>query len=124
MNLDLFERQHTHSGGLSTETLAARKASMSVLSLRARILADLIIYPNGLTPDDWASNNKALINTVRRRFTDLWKDGLIRHHPESRTKKNAAGNDCVVWVQGRDPLLAAERVCSCCGQRIKRKAGQ
>ena len=57
----------------------------------------------GLTPDEFAEMHGKLINTVRRRFTDLWKEGKIRHHPKSLTRKNKAGNSCVTWVIGHDP---------------------
>jgi hypothetical protein len=101
---DLFERTHTHSPGLETETLAAAKTLLSVASMRNRIMQELSEAGEwGLTPDEYAKRHESLINTVRRRFTDLWKDGLIRHHPDGRTRLNSDLNECIVWVTGCDP---------------------
>ena len=50
-----------------------------------------------------------LINTIRRRFTDLWKEGKIRHHPTLLSRKNLAGNDCVSWVIGTDVDLPVKK---------------
>jgi hypothetical protein len=90
-------RTHTH--GQDTEIAAFHRASKTSHSMRARILR-AIEESGGMTPDEFAEGWGGLINTVRRRFTDLWKDGFIKHGSE--TRKNASGNDCVVWVMGED----------------------
>lgn len=97
---------HVHADGHMTELLAFEKAKKGSLSIRQKILSEIEQAGDlGLTPDEFVEMNGGLINTVRRRFTDLWKDGQIRHHPLSLTRKNTAGNACVTWVMGRDPQV-------------------
>lgn len=94
---------HVHGGGLVTESFAYAKASRGIKAMRDRILQDIVDAGDvGMTPDEWCDRNGALINTVRRRFTDLWKEGLIKHHPDAATSLNADGNHCVRWVVGTD----------------------
>ncbi len=100
-----FVVTHTHRKGSSTEIQAAGKAAKSAPSIKKRILHRLSEEgPRGLTPDEFCEESIGLINTVRRRFTDLWKEGKIRHHP-TLIRKNNAGNECTVWVLGTDPDL-------------------
>lgn len=100
-------KTHIHSRGLMTEVLAFERAAAVSKTMKSRILEDLKRSGDaGLTPDEWAEANGALINTVRRRFTDLWKAGQIRHHPGDLTRKNSSGNACVAWVLGADPRSA------------------
>lgn len=100
---DLFMRNHTHSRGLPTEKAAAAKATFGASSMKRLIMEELSgTNGEGITPDEFAEKHQKLINTVRRRFTDLWKDGFIRHHPESLTRRNSDDNECVVWIIGRD----------------------
>jgi len=97
-------RTHTHSLGHMTEVLAFEKADKNSRSIKRKILEELEQAGEiGLTPDEFVEMHGGLINTIRRRFTDLWKAGQIRHHPEGKTRKNAAGNACVTWVLGLDP---------------------
>ena len=98
-------RSHTHSNGWASELEAYGKAAKSASSVKLQILAELerCGQLTGLTPDEFVEMHGGLINTVRRRFTDLWKEGKIRHHPQSLTRKNSAGNQCVAWVLGNDP---------------------
>jgi hypothetical protein len=70
----------------------------------------------GLTPDEHSLATGAIINTVRRRMTDLWKEGQIR--PTDRMRKNARGNNETVWVVGRDEKMATTRETK--DQKIKR----
>lgn len=107
-------KTHIHSNGLPTEAAAFNKASLRMGSIKFRILEELEeAGESGLTPDEFVFKHGGLINTIRRRFTDLWKDGRIKHHPTLLTRKNGAGNDCVTWVLGRDlnmaPRVAKER---------------
>jgi hypothetical protein len=96
-------KTHVHSNGLPTERSAFNKASLRSDSIKSRILVELEdVGGTGLTPDEFVFKHGGLINTIRRRFTDLWKDGKIKHHPTLLTRKNTAGNDCVTWVLGRD----------------------
>lgn len=97
-------RTHTHTDGLPTEEAAARRAARGSRSMKAQILDEMELL-GYMTPDLFVEYHGGLINTVRRRFTDLWKEGKIRHHPTGLTRKNAAGNDCIYWVMGTDPDL-------------------
>ena len=106
-----FVRNHTHNSGLPTERAAAEKAGIKAGSIKDQILQDLdFLEDYGMTPDEFCEQTKGLINTIRRRFTDLWKEGRIRHHPETKTRLNSAGNDCVVWVLGRDDNITPSRI--------------
>tara|TARA_R110000803_G_scaffold33627_13_gene73579 strand:+ start:1567 stop:2007 length:441 start_codon:yes stop_codon:yes gene_type:complete len=105
----IFTRTHTHTEPHATETLAAVKAERSALPIKKHILHRLKEQPEGLTPDEFCDEINGLINTVRRRFTDLWKEGVIRHHPENRTRINDSKNECVVWVIGEDPRRKPSR---------------
>jgi hypothetical protein len=116
---DLFDfdnRRLRHNDGLKTELSALAKVTPHLSSIRNRIVADIqAAGTEGLTPDEWSERNHALINTVRRRFTDLWKDGFIQHHPLEFTRKNSAKHDCVIWVSGCDPHRAStKRHCPHC----------
>ena len=94
---------HTHRNGLQTEVDAFVKASKRMDSTKLKIIFEIgCAGANGLTPDEFVENNGGLINTVRRRFTDLWKEGKIKHHPILLERKNRAGNNCVTWVIGKD----------------------
>jgi len=94
---------HTHRNGLQTEVAAFVKASKRMDSTKLKIIFDIgYAGANGLTPDEFVENHGGLINTVRRRFTDLWKEGKIKHHPILLERKNRAGNNCVTWVIGKD----------------------
>jgi len=96
-------RTHVHSNGLPTEVQAFQKASLQIASIKSRILVEMKgAGEAGITPDEFVFKHGGLINTIRRRFTDLWKEGQIKHHPTLLTRKNTAGNDCVAWVLGRD----------------------
>jgi len=99
-------KTHVHSDGLSTEIAAFAKASRKSNSIKLKILVKLKEAAEmGLTPDEFVFRHGGLINTIRRRFTDLWKEGKIKHHPNLLARKNGAGNDCVTWVLGRDTGL-------------------
>jgi len=104
-------RSHTHSNGWASEIEAFSKALKSANSIKLQILGELERAGQlaGLTPDEFVEMHGGLINTVRRRFTDLWKEGKIRHHPQSLTRKNSAGNSCVAWIIGNDPTAYQPR---------------
>jgi hypothetical protein len=103
-------KTHVHKNGLSTEIAALTKASRKVDSIKSKILVELEkAAETGLTPDEFVFKHGGLINTIRRRFTDLWKEGKIKHHPSLLTRKNSAGNDCVTWVLGRDMDLTPKK---------------
>jgi hypothetical protein len=88
---------------LQTEVDAFVKASKRMDSTKLKIIFEIgCAGANGLTPDEFVENHGGLINTVRRRFTDLWKEGKIQHHPILLERKNRAGNNCVTWVIGKD----------------------
>ena len=103
-------RTHVHGNGLPTEVAAFNKASIRSASIKFQILVDLRnAGESGLTPDEFVLMHGGLINTIRRRFTDLWKEGKIRHHPTLLSRKNLAGNDCVSWVIGTDVDLPVKK---------------
>jgi hypothetical protein len=96
---------------LKSEFEAFEKASNSANGIKLQIIYEMNIAGalKGITPDEFVEMNGGLINTVRRRFTDLWKEGKILHHPDSLTRKNNAGNSCVAWVLGCDPSSGKKR---------------
>ncbi len=97
---------HIHAHGHMTELLAYEKARKGSPSVKHKILHEVEQAGDvGITPDEFVEMHGGLINTIRRRFTDLWKEGKIRHHPLGVTRKNPAGNACVTWVMGRDPQV-------------------
>ncbi len=101
--MSIFTKKHTHSKGLASERKAADKAKYTVGSIKYNVLTTLEKAGDyGCTPDEFNDTSGGLINTTRRRFTDLWKDGRIKHHPGDIFRINKAGNDCVVWVLGED----------------------
>jgi hypothetical protein len=112
-------RTHTHTNGWTTEIEAFTKALKSANSIKLKILEEIHRAGNvrGLTPDEFVEMHGGLINTIRRRFTDLWKEGMICHHPEAVTRENSAGNKCVSWVLGNDPTSTFQK-------RTKRKEWQ
>jgi hypothetical protein len=101
---------HVHADAHKGEKEACAKAAVQSESLKQRILNRLDeVGPDGLTPDEFVKETNTLINTIRRRFTDLWKEGKICHHSSSLHRTNKAGNDCIVWVLGCDPNRAKNR---------------
>lgn len=91
-----------HADPRPTETAALEKVAPHLKKMKRHIYdAVAASGADGLTPDELPC---FLINTCRRRFTDLWKEGLIR--PTALTRKNARGNPCTVWVIGSDPNLS------------------
>lgn len=108
--MEFDARSHVHASATQGEQLAARRAGTRARAMWRSILRELEASGEvGMTPDEYAERHCALINTVRRRFTDLWKEGKIRHHPGQVHRENAAGNPCIVWVMGRDPAAAPRR---------------
>lgn len=57
--------------------------------LRQRIVHEMVGLSNGLTPDEAADRLKVSVLSVRPRFTELKKQGLIRKNGQYR--KNASG---------------------------------
>ena len=112
-------RTHTHTDAWTTEIEAFAKALKSANSTKLKILEEIHRAGNvqGLTPDEFVEMHGGLINTIRRRFTDLWKEGMICHHLEAVTRKNSAGNKCVSWILGNDPTSTFQK-------RAKRKEWQ
>jgi hypothetical protein len=98
----MITETHIHREGHATERMAATRAEAGALPIKQHILALLAENPGGVTPDEYCLEFGGLINTVRRRFTDLWKEGRIRHHPDGLTRRNISDNECVVWVLGED----------------------
>jgi hypothetical protein len=92
---------NSHTRGQVNEVEAFIKAKRGSVTTKAQIVAEIEqagIY--GLTPDEYVEMHGGLINTIRRRFTDLWKEGKVKKNDMSR--KNAAGNFCSAWVLGKD----------------------
>lgn len=98
-----------HTPGRSTELAAFRKVERKIAGIKSEILVALQeAGETGLTPDEFCDDRDMLINTVRRRFTDLWKEGEIK--PTDRTRKNSNDNECLVWTLGCDPDRNKNRV--------------
>lgn len=89
---------HVHRPGIDTEHLAFEKVEPTISSIKAAILQSL--EGADFTPDEFAAERGMLINTIRRRFVDLWKEGRVR--PTDERRSNSNGNLCVVWTLGRD----------------------
>ena len=106
----------THAQPRQAELEAAEKVAPHLAGMKGGIVA---MMPSrgafGLTPDEYAMETGSLINTVRRRFTDLWKEGIIK--PTDRVRCNARGNNETVWVLGRDEKMVARETKD---QKIKR----
>lgn len=93
-----------HADPRQSELFAAKKVKPHVETLKAKILRLMAESGQaGLIPDEV----DGLINTIRRRFTELWKDGFIK--PTDRMRANTRGNPETVWVLGRDPVLRVTR---------------
>lgn len=105
-------KTHTHQDGPETERIAFLKVAPVVKGIKARIL--LLLQQQNLTPDEVSASQGLLINTVRRRFVDLWTAGQIR--PTAVRRKNDGGNPCVVWTLGADPdpAVRAPKPCERC----------
>ena len=105
---------NSHTRGLANEVAAFNKAKSKSLSTKDKILKEVDLYgAYGVTPDEFVDSYGGLINTIRRRFTDLWKEGKIKK--SSLSRKNSAGNFCAAWVLGKDegienvPILTLDR---------------
>lgn len=93
---------HLHAQPRTSEVAAAAAVAGQIVALKTGILAwAKRAGEHGLTPDEYSAETGALINTVRRRFTDIWKAGQLR--PTELTRKNRRGNPETVWVLGEDP---------------------
>lgn len=98
---DLLERPSirrlVHASPTATEVEAVTKVAPHLTAMKAAIMAAVESSGEpGLTPDEYADAHGLLINTVRRRFTDLWKAGQIRKNGVSRPNGN--GNRSAAWV--------------------------
>lgn len=112
----------THAQPRASELAAAEKVAPKVASIKGSIWAMISFRGDiGLTPDEYSAYTDRIINTVRRRFTDLWKDGIIR--PTIMTRPNRRGNQETVWVVGRDEnALGAGAKFKACALRDARGA--
>lgn len=86
---------HAYPRRAEAEALAAVTPSLKRMKA-AILLAVGAAGEHGLIPDEFPG----LINTVRRRFTDLWILGLIK--PTDRMRPNKRGRNETVWVLGKD----------------------
>lgn len=112
-----MDTPHVHADPRPTETAALEKIAPHLKKMKRDImLAAHAAGDLGITPDE----QPGLINTVRRRFTDLWKEGLIK--PTGRTRNNANGNPCTVWVIGSDANLSIRQETK--DETIKRLRGE
>jgi hypothetical protein len=115
----LDTKTHAHDNPHQTELEALFKADKGAAPMKAQIeKAVERAGPNGLTPDmfsaaggkDSAGRDKLLINTVRRRFTDLRLAGAIRYHPDGVTFENRKGNQELAYVMGSESDLPKSRL--------------
>lgn len=94
----------THAQPRRTETEALAAVAPHLKKMKGDIWAKCSHRGDfGLTPDEYVEETGALINTVRRRFTDLWKEGIIK--PTDRTRCNYRGRNETVWMVGRDEKM-------------------
>lgn len=91
------EGAHIHANPRPAEAEALAAIAPHITGIKRRILEQAGAAGDlGVIPDEV----DGLINTIRRRFTDLWKGGHLR--PTKRTRKNRSGNSETVWILGRD----------------------
>lgn len=100
---------HTHGDARPAELAAA----LTVAPHLKKMKRDIVLFTQaaggyGITPDEVQRATGGLINTIRRRFTDLWKEGQLR--PTDCTRLNARGNLETIWVIGRDENLPKKRI--------------
>lgn len=94
----------THAVPKEAELASSQAVAPHVAGIKANILARMAAAGDaGLI----ASEVPGLINTVRRRFVDLQKDGLIK--PNGQTRANERGMKETVYVLGRDEKAMAAR---------------
>ena len=74
---------------------AANAVKPRALDIRLRVLQELRGWPNGLTADECAANLGLSVLSVRPRFSELSKQGLIFKTYGRRT--NASGMSATVW---------------------------
>jgi hypothetical protein len=88
---------HVHAVPKEAEAAAAAAVAPHIAGIKVVILALMKTAGDaGLI----ASEVPGLINTVRRRFVDLQKDGLIK--PNGQTRANERGKLETVYVLGKD----------------------
>lgn len=98
----------THASPRRAELAAAASVAPHLTHMKADIVSAITAAgEKGLTPDDFQLATGKIINTIRRRFTDLWKEGHIR--PTNRTRPNARGFEETVWALGRDTTVQPSR---------------
>jgi hypothetical protein len=92
----------THAVPKEAELAASQAVAPHVAGIKLVILALMKTAGDaGLI----ASEVPGLINTVRRRFVDLQKSGLIK--PNGQTRANERGMKETVYVLGRDEKISA-----------------
>ena len=86
-----------HSDAKKSEIDALLKVAPHLKKMKREIM--ILAHKNGergIIPDEVPG----LINTVRRRIVDLWKEGLLK--ATDRMRKNKRGNNETIWIPGRD----------------------
>lgn len=115
----ILERMMTRLVGLvhadpkKSEIEAVLKIAPHLKNMKREIM--ILAIKNGdrgIIPDEVPG----LINTIRRRITDLWKEGFLK--PSGMFRKNKSGNNETVWIPGRDEKAFEIRETK--GQIIKR----
>lgn len=107
----------THSDPRNSETRSLIKIAPHIGRMKGDIIDQISRTDEmGITPDEYAQATGCLINTVRRRFTELWKEGYMT--PTNRTRDNIRGNPETVWVLGMDSSMRISRETK--DQKIKR----
>lgn len=92
-----MENRMARSDPRPAEAAALDRIAPHLKAMKKDIMCNAIVAGDrGLIPDEFLG----LINTVRRRFTELWKEGQLK--PTNRTRLNRRGNQEMVWVVGRD----------------------
>ncbi len=97
-----------HAAPRAAELEAAEKVAPHLKKMKLAIFTAVVMRgQHGLTPDEFQVRSNLIINTIRRRFTDMWVEGIIK--PTETTRPNARGNQETVWVVGRDEKRVGTR---------------
>jgi predicted ArsR family transcriptional regulator len=84
-----------HKGGATSQE-AARRIAGHASHLRAAVLRQLAVEPDGLTADEIAKRLNESVLSVRPRVSELLAGGLIERTRHRR--RNASGMSAAVWM--------------------------
>ncbi len=94
----LGDDPYPHAPGYTEQTtsrLAAGAMRETASVLRARVLAEIVAAPDGMTADEVATALQRSVLSIRPRVTELYKQGKIGRTGDRRT--NASGMTAHVY---------------------------